>query len=222
MKRQSGITLIEVLIAVLVLSIGLLGIAGMQASALTSNSTSYQYTMASMLVESMAERMRANSTGAMQLNYSMSPGMDPTTTSTASISNSKCGVAGAGCSTSAQALWDEAMFYSQVTGAAVSGSGTGSGYPPVLGTSYASGGSGTSGACGSGSYSGGTTTVSGLPCGAASISCLQFGSGNHDVTTQCVITVYWDPGRTGATDYTCNTSSALRCFSLSLAFQQQS
>jgi len=59
-RRTSGFTLIEVLIAVLVLGIGLLGVAGLQSVALSMNQGSYVRTQATVLARDIADRMRAN------------------------------------------------------------------------------------------------------------------------------------------------------------------
>jgi len=66
--RQHGFTLLEVLIAVVVLSIGLLGLAGLQASGLAQNNTAYQRTQATLLAYDMLDRMRANYDG-VRLGY---------------------------------------------------------------------------------------------------------------------------------------------------------
>ena len=58
--HQSGFTLIEVLIAVLVLSIGLLGLAGLQATSLRNNTSAYQRSTATIQAYDIADRMRAN------------------------------------------------------------------------------------------------------------------------------------------------------------------
>lgn len=55
-----GFTLIEVLISVLVLSIGLLGLASLQANSLRYNNDSSVQTQASYLASDIADRMRAN------------------------------------------------------------------------------------------------------------------------------------------------------------------
>lgn len=55
-----GFTLIEILVTVIVLSIGLLGLAGLQAVSLKFNSTAYQRSQATILIYDMVERMRAN------------------------------------------------------------------------------------------------------------------------------------------------------------------
>lgn len=59
---QGGFTLLEILIAVLVLSIGLLGMAGLQATSLRNNHDAFVTTQATYLAHDMADRMRANRT----------------------------------------------------------------------------------------------------------------------------------------------------------------
>lgn len=75
---QSGLSLIEVLIAVLVLAFGLLGLAGLQSSALATNYAAYQYTQATTLAQNMAERMRANETAVINNTYLFAAGGAPT------------------------------------------------------------------------------------------------------------------------------------------------
>ena len=58
--RQSGFTLLEVLVAILVLSIGLLGLAGLMASSIRNNHSAYQRTQATWLAYDMIDRMRVN------------------------------------------------------------------------------------------------------------------------------------------------------------------
>jgi type IV pilus assembly protein PilV len=57
---ESGFTLLEVLIALVVLSIGLLGIAGLQGIGLRSSHGAYLSSQASLLAYDMADRIRAN------------------------------------------------------------------------------------------------------------------------------------------------------------------
>jgi type IV pilus assembly protein PilV len=59
----SGFTLIEVLIAVLVLAVGLVGLAGIQASGLQMNDSAYMRSQASILAQDIADRARANTRG---------------------------------------------------------------------------------------------------------------------------------------------------------------
>jgi type IV pilus assembly protein PilV len=57
---QSGFTLIEVMVAVLILLFGLLGMAGVQVRATQAEFESYQRRQALMLVQDMVDRMQAN------------------------------------------------------------------------------------------------------------------------------------------------------------------
>ncbi|MDH5649741.1 MAG: type IV pilus modification protein PilV [Gammaproteobacteria bacterium] len=66
---QHGFSLLEVLIALLVLSIGLLGLAGLEVFGLKYNFQSYERTQATLLIEEMADRMRANPMGVMDDEY---------------------------------------------------------------------------------------------------------------------------------------------------------
>ena len=63
-KRQRGLTLIEVLVTLVILSIGLLGLAGLQGVAKRSSHQAYQRTLATQLVDGIIERIRANPTAA--------------------------------------------------------------------------------------------------------------------------------------------------------------
>jgi type IV pilus assembly protein PilV len=57
---QSGVGMIEVLISMMVLSIGLLNIAGLQTAAKKSNFGAIQRTSATLLARDIVEKMRAN------------------------------------------------------------------------------------------------------------------------------------------------------------------
>lgn len=61
---QSGFSLIEVLVAVIVLSIGLVGVAGLQAVSLQNNQSAFMRSQATALAYDLADRMRANVPGA--------------------------------------------------------------------------------------------------------------------------------------------------------------
>ena len=66
---QAGFTLIEVLVTLLVLAIGLMGLAGLQAKMLNAQLESYQRSQAVMLAEDMANRLRANVSAARDAEY---------------------------------------------------------------------------------------------------------------------------------------------------------
>ncbi len=58
--RQQGFSLVEILVALLVLSIGLLGLAALQTTSLQFNTGSYHRTQATFLAYDIIDRMRAN------------------------------------------------------------------------------------------------------------------------------------------------------------------
>lgn len=60
MKKQNGLSMIEVLVTITILSIGLLGTAALQIQSKRANLGSVERTLASMLINDMFERMRAN------------------------------------------------------------------------------------------------------------------------------------------------------------------
>jgi type IV pilus assembly protein PilV len=62
---QYGMTLIEILVAVVVLSVGLLGLAGLQLKGMQVNQGSVYRWQAAMLAEDIADRMRADRKNAL-------------------------------------------------------------------------------------------------------------------------------------------------------------
>ena len=58
--KAEGFTLIEILVAVLVLSIGVLGLIAMESLALKTNQSAYHRSQATLLVYDLADRIRAN------------------------------------------------------------------------------------------------------------------------------------------------------------------
>jgi len=58
--NEEGFTLLEVLIAIVVFSFGLLGIAGMMTISVRNNHNGYLRSQANFLAENMMDRMRAN------------------------------------------------------------------------------------------------------------------------------------------------------------------
>jgi type IV pilus assembly protein PilV len=68
-KISAGTTLIEVMVSVLILSIGLLGIAAMQATALRNTQSSVERTQAVVQTYAVMDSMRANLTQARANAY---------------------------------------------------------------------------------------------------------------------------------------------------------
>lgn len=60
MKHQFGMSLIEVMVAVLVLAVGLLGLASLQARTLVWSDSSHYRSIAADLAADLADRIRAN------------------------------------------------------------------------------------------------------------------------------------------------------------------
>ena len=67
--HSGGFTLLEVLIALLVLSVGLLGIAGLQLTSLRSNHSAYLRSQATILGYDILDRIRANRAQAQAGGY---------------------------------------------------------------------------------------------------------------------------------------------------------
>ncbi len=85
LHAHSGFSLLEVLIAMLILAIGLLGMAGLVLQSMKSNQSSYQRTQASLLSYDMAERIRLNpavarDTTSYVLTSTATPGTNPACT----------------------------------------------------------------------------------------------------------------------------------------------
>jgi type IV pilus assembly protein PilV len=83
---QRGFTLLEVLVAVLILAIGLLGMAALQVAGLRNNHSAYLRSQATQLAYDMADRIRANPQGVTNGNYN-----NPTAAQTAAcLTTSGC------------------------------------------------------------------------------------------------------------------------------------
>lgn len=78
LNNENGFTLIEVLVAVVVLSIGLLGLAGLQANGMRQNHSSLLRSQATFLAYDIADRIRANRQDALDNNaYNIAAGASP-------------------------------------------------------------------------------------------------------------------------------------------------
>lgn len=70
-SSQSGVALMEVLIAFFILSIGLLGLAALQVKTVQFNQGSYQRSQATVAAYDMLDRMRLNKTAASSGAYNI-------------------------------------------------------------------------------------------------------------------------------------------------------
>jgi type IV pilus assembly protein PilV len=115
MKTQSGFTLIEVLVAVVLLAGGLLGMAELQAMTIKYNLSAYNRSMATQLAYDMADRIRANKVDSSNLSTStystitlagakLQPSCEPTTSPSTTA-----------CTPAKLAQHDVAEWYATVT-----------------------------------------------------------------------------------------------------------
>lgn len=107
MKRRSlGFTLVEVLVTLIILSIGLLGLAALQGTGLRYTTSSYLRTQANMLAYDMLDRMRANRQAAEGGAYTIGfTDAAPTTL---------CTGTGANCNAAQVAKFDQKEWKEQI------------------------------------------------------------------------------------------------------------
>jgi type IV pilus modification protein PilV len=114
-KSQRGFTLIEVLVALFVLAIGLLGLAMLQTTGLRFNTNSYSRTQATLLAYDIMDRMRANVAGFKAGSYDVADGSAYSTKwsaySTCKATSCNCDVNT--CDATSLALYDLGRWYAK-------------------------------------------------------------------------------------------------------------
>lgn len=70
-RREYGVSMIEVLVSIVVLSVGLLGVGAMQSSSLRVGQSSFYRAQAAQFATDMADRMRANLGDARNYAHSL-------------------------------------------------------------------------------------------------------------------------------------------------------
>lgn len=103
-RPAAGFSLLEVLIALVILSVGLLGIAAMISSTVKSNDSAYMRTQATALAYSIIDRMRTNQLAAQNGDY------DIALSTPAPGSTTICNGAGANCDSATLAAYDVAQW----------------------------------------------------------------------------------------------------------------
>lgn len=73
-RAQAGLSLVEVLVTVVLVSVGLLGIAGLQLTSVRNTNSAGQRFQATLLAEDIVERMRANRTQVVVGRYQLGVG----------------------------------------------------------------------------------------------------------------------------------------------------
>jgi type IV pilus assembly protein PilV len=129
MKKHSGFTLIEVLIAMIILAVGLLGLAGLQATSLRNNQSAYNRSQATQLAYDIADRIRSNVDDAN--NYATSTYI--TVASTAAVIQTDCDSISTTCTTADMAQNDLFQWNAALAAALPSG-GTASITVALMGT----------------------------------------------------------------------------------------
>jgi type IV pilus assembly protein PilV len=84
--RQKGVTMLEVLITIVILAFGLLGLAGLQGRMQVAEIEAYQRAQAVVLLQEMADRIRANPRNSMDYV----PGALGTTTRGTGVASQDC------------------------------------------------------------------------------------------------------------------------------------
>lgn len=105
---QAGISLIEVLVALVVIAIGLLGVVGLQLTGVQGNYLSYQYLQASASAQSLSDLMQGNKAAVLDGDYLLAAGTVPATPATNCLETA--------CSPRDQAIWDLAVAYRTISG----------------------------------------------------------------------------------------------------------
>jgi type IV pilus assembly protein PilV len=106
--RQRGFSLIEVIVTMGIMSFGLLGIAGMQLSAMTKSRVTFERNQATLLANDLVERIRANLPAAEAGSYDLDARSKPGGTATG------CKGEQADCSSSDMATADLADWSQRV------------------------------------------------------------------------------------------------------------
>jgi type IV pilus assembly protein PilV len=69
MNRAAGFSMVEVLVSVVILSVGLLGTAGLMSASLRNTNTAYYRSQATVFADDILDRMRANVAAARNGDY---------------------------------------------------------------------------------------------------------------------------------------------------------
>jgi len=110
---QSGFSIIEVLIAIIILSIGMLGAVGMQAAAMQANKETRNQAAASTLGRDLAEKMRGNHAVAVKTLATDNPYLFDTVNGFIAAPDVNCFTTGCPIAKDA-ATWDVADWQGRV------------------------------------------------------------------------------------------------------------
>ena len=103
---RRGLSLLEVLIALVLLMGGMLAIAGLQAVSLSNNHSAYLRSQAVLQAHDMADRMYANSVGVLAGSYNSISGIPVNPPTCLTTSTSEQTLAGINCTAAQMAVFD--------------------------------------------------------------------------------------------------------------------
>ncbi len=125
LKYQHGFTLLEILIAFIILSVGVLGLAGLQGASIQSSNTAYMRTVATSQIYDFAERIRSNTEGH---NLAVNGGDNVYNQLSGIPSYLNCNIVtklpSSGCNTSELAIRDIALWNTENARVLPNGQGT--------------------------------------------------------------------------------------------------
>lgn len=128
--RQSGLNLVEILVAALILSVGLLSLAGLQVASLKSIQGATHKQQASFMIHELFERMRGNRIAAIAGEYNTLDGGTGIDVDCSAAVAVDCGGSTA-CTTTELAAYD---LHTVQCGQSTAGSGSGTGLPIIDGS----------------------------------------------------------------------------------------
>ena len=88
--KNSGFSLIEILITLVIMSVGMMGLAGLKMVAIKGTNESHFRHEASLLMMDLADRMRANEAGVDNGDYQLNSALDLSTEPSQDCSSAQC------------------------------------------------------------------------------------------------------------------------------------
>lgn len=110
---ECGVAMVEILVSLLILSLGAMGLAGLQFYGLKFNHSSYERSQATTIAYALADKMRANQAQAAASAYALTRGSTPPS-GTDCLANS--------CTPAQLAAYDLSTWFTQLQAALAGGS----------------------------------------------------------------------------------------------------
>ena len=115
-RRAQGFALIEVMVTVLVITFGLISLAGLQLATKRGGNSSYQRTMALTIANEMLERINVNSDQAAAYHTGLTTGLG---SASRGAVGKDCAAAGISCTPAEIAAWDLWNWERRLDGAGI-------------------------------------------------------------------------------------------------------